>query len=29
VFKLRLTAGSYRVVCDPHNDDMEFDLIVG
>jgi hypothetical protein len=28
VFKLRLTAGSYRVVCDPHNDDMEFDLIV-
>ena len=29
VFKLRLTAGNYRVVCDPHNDDMEFDLIVG
>jgi hypothetical protein len=28
VFKLRLTAGSYRVVCDPHNDEMEFDLIV-
>jgi plastocyanin len=28
VFKIRLTAGSYRVVCDPHNDDMEFDLIV-
>ena len=29
VFKIRLTAGSYRVVCDPHSDDMEFDLIVG
>jgi hypothetical protein len=29
VFKLRLTAGAYRVVCDPHADDMEFDLIVG
>jgi hypothetical protein len=28
VFRVRLTAGSYRVVCDPHNDDMEFDLIV-
>jgi plastocyanin len=28
VFKIRLAAGSYRVVCDPHNDDMEFDLIV-
>jgi len=28
VFKIRLTAGSYRVVCDPHFDDMEFDLIV-
>ncbi len=29
VFKIRLPAGSYRVVCDPHNDAMEFDLIVG
>jgi hypothetical protein len=29
VFRIRLTAGSYRVVCDPHNDAMEFDLIVG
>lgn len=29
VFRIRLTAGNYRVVCDPHNDDMEFDLIVG
>jgi hypothetical protein len=29
VFKIRLTAGNYRVVCDPHNDAMEFDLIVG
>jgi hypothetical protein len=29
VFKVRLTAGSYRVVCDPHSDDMEFDLVVG
>jgi hypothetical protein len=29
VFKIRLTAGNYRVVCDPHSDDMEFDLIVG
>ena len=28
VFRLRLTAGTYRVVCDPHSDDMEFDLIV-
>jgi hypothetical protein len=28
VFKIRLTVGSYRVVCDPHADDMEFDLIV-
>ncbi len=28
VFEVRLTAGNYRVVCDPHNDDMEFDLIV-
>lgn len=28
VFKIRLTAGNYRVVCDPHNDDMEFDLVV-
>lgn len=28
VFKIRLPAGSYRVVCDPHFDDMEFDLIV-
>jgi hypothetical protein len=28
VFQIRLTAGSYRVVCDPHFDDMEFDLIV-
>lgn len=28
VFKIRLAAGSYRVVCDPHFDDMEFDLIV-
>jgi len=28
VFKIRLPAGNYRVVCDPHNDDMEFDLIV-
>ena len=28
VFHIRLTAGSYRVVCDPHFDDMEFDLIV-
>ena len=28
VFRIRLTIGSYRVVCDPHNDDMEFDLIV-
>jgi hypothetical protein len=27
-FKVRLVAGTYRVVCDPHNDDMEFDLIV-
>ena len=29
VFKVRLVAGSYRVVCDPHSDDMEFDLVVG
>ena len=29
VFTIRLTAGNYRVVCDPHFDDMEFDLIVG
>ncbi|MFL6179246.1 MAG: hypothetical protein ACJ74E_05265 [Actinomycetes bacterium] len=29
VFKVRLTAGNYRVVCDPHSDDMEFDLVVG
>ena len=29
VFRIRLTAGDYRVVCDPHADDMEFDLIVG
>ena len=28
VFRIRLTAGSYRVVCDPHNDAMEFPLIV-
>ncbi len=28
VFKIRLPAGGYRVVCDPHFDDMEFDLIV-
>lgn len=28
VFRIRLTAGNYRVVCDPHNDEMEFDLIV-
>ncbi|MCZ3388267.1 MAG: hypothetical protein LH645_03915 [Actinomycetia bacterium] len=28
VFKIRLPAGNYRVVCDPHFDDMEFDLIV-
>jgi hypothetical protein len=28
VFRVRLSAGSYRVVCDPHNDAMEFDLIV-
>lgn len=28
VFRIRLTAGSYRVVCDPHSDDMEFDLVV-
>jgi hypothetical protein len=28
VFKIRLAAGTYRVVCDPHNDDMEFDLVV-
>lgn len=28
VFKIRLKVGDYRVVCDPHNDDMEFDLIV-
>jgi hypothetical protein len=28
VFKIRLTAGEYRVVCDPHFDDMEFDLVV-
>lgn len=28
VFKIRLRAGNYRVVCDPHQDDMEFDLIV-
>ena len=28
VFRIRLAAGSYRVVCDPHFDDMEFDLIV-
>jgi hypothetical protein len=28
VFRIRLSAGSYRVVCDPHNDAMEFDLIV-
>ena len=29
VFKIRLTRGAYRVVCDPHADEMEFDLIVG
>lgn len=29
VFTIRLAAGNYRVVCDPHNDDMEFGLIVG
>jgi hypothetical protein len=29
VFKIRLTAGHYRVVCDPHSDEMEFDLLVG
>ncbi len=29
VFTIRLAAGNYRVVCDPHNDDREFDLIVG
>jgi hypothetical protein len=28
VFRIRLTAGTYRVVCDPHYDDMEFDLVV-
>lgn len=28
VFRIRLATGSYRVVCDPHYDDMEFDLIV-
>ena len=29
VFKIRLTRGTYRVVCDPHNDEMEFNLVVG
>jgi hypothetical protein len=29
VFTIRLAEGKYRVVCDPHFDDMEFDLIVG
>ena len=29
VFKIRLTRGMYRVVCDPHNDEMEFNLVVG
>jgi hypothetical protein len=28
VFRIRLAPGAYRVVCDPHFDDMEFDLIV-
>lgn len=28
VFRIRLALGSYRVVCDPHYDDMEFDLVV-
>jgi len=27
-FTVRLKVGKYRVVCDPHYDDMEFDLIV-
>ena len=29
VFKIRLTRGTDRVVCDPHSDAMEFDLVVG
>ena len=29
VFKIRLTRGTYRVVCDPHNDEMEFNVVVG
>jgi len=29
VFKIRLTAGNYRVVCDPHHDAMEFPVTVG
>ncbi len=29
VFKIRLSRGTYRVVCDPHNDEMEFNLVVG
>jgi hypothetical protein len=29
VFKIRLTRGEYRVVCDPHFDEMEFNMRVG